>query len=92
MPTLNEAKGRVMDLSKATCATCPMYSEHKDCRNRSPRMAGTADHPNELYPGGNVHFQTGIFPVVFPEDWCGEHPIRRAAYELAVQAEKEARG
>lgn len=67
----------MMDLSKATCATCPFYEMH-GCR-LGPKTRGE-------------YSITWQFPLVSIPDkeWCSHHPIRRAAYELAVQAAKEA--
>lgn len=72
----------MIDVSKATCATCPMYVQREEsgfCVRRSPR--------GEVYNGAAYARWIRVQSI----DWCGEHPIRRAAYELAVQAAKEAR-
>lgn len=59
--------------SNATCKTCPWFSqndymrEHNggECRRNAPVMF-------EL-PGEYV-----VWPIVTPDDWCGEHPDRQA--------------
>ncbi len=61
----------MIDVSKATCATCPCWHHQGEC---------------ELNPPVN-----GMFPVTYSTTSCSHHPIRRAAYELAVEAAKEGR-
>lgn len=71
----------MIDLSKATCATCPFWDTEEKYED--------GECPCVCRPPVLTHNGTE-WPTTKPTNYCGEHPIRRAAYDLAVQAAKEA--
>lgn len=67
---------------KVNCACCsyfsPMSNRHRrnQCRRRAPA-------PRLTYDGRHDVLELGVWPVVTPEDWCGEFkrrvPIRQVS-------------
>lgn len=70
-----------MELSKATCATCPCWV--KEGNNPSGFGSFGSCELNPPTEGDGL--------ITYSNTSCSYHPIRRAAYELAVQAAKEAK-
>lgn len=67
----------------ATCKTCPWWEETQgQCRRRSPSV-----FQEELVVGqyGERRFDYYLmFPSTSADDWCGEHPQRKAAQQKEV--------
>ena len=53
-----------------TCATC-RYCYESECRRNPPTAAAM------IWRGSPEGVR--MWPVVDPDDWCGEHPMRRDA-------------
>lgn len=74
----------MIDFTKATCATCLHWREHKnDGLHRGTCEYWVVGNDDGQFPHRGRH------PITSSGFFCGEHPDRRAAYELAVEAAKE---
>ena len=83
------------NVARGVCADCPFYQELSGetswgetlpagtggvCRRRSPSL-----ERNDMGDGTVTGLRRGLYPMTTPGDWCGEHPLRVAAYGLGVE-------
>jgi hypothetical protein len=68
----------------ATCKTCPWCYELADdqvgdgeCRKSPPSPVPEQGH------------WFGVWPIVYQDDWCGEHPDRKRVTEGGTKTEEE---